>query len=123
MGGQEPGKVQRIANESNEKKFTFKQGDGLNYSFVTGEGPGENTMKEISHKLKQVPQSQFLAEIRGAKLATQTQDIEPKREIDFEKIAANEGDAGQLRFSPDFMSKSASPVANNSPEQSPEKQK
>ena len=53
-----------------KQKYTVKQGDGLQYSFVTGEGPGEGTMEECKKNLQAVPQKDFLAQIRGAKLAT-----------------------------------------------------
>jgi hypothetical protein len=51
------------------------------YSFVEGEGPGENTLKELDQKCHMVPQEEFLAQLRGATIAPATTQAETKREL------------------------------------------
>lgn len=77
-----PGMVQRVLDGSQQAKYRVKDtSQGLVYSFVSGEGPGENTLEEMDQKCQVIPQEEFLAQLRGAKLAEARTEGETKREL------------------------------------------
>ena len=60
MGGQEPGKVQKISdNITSNNKYTIKQNDGLRYSMAEGEGPSRQTEVEMKRKLQSISRDEF----------------------------------------------------------------
>lgn len=45
--------VQRAQSDSDKRKFRTKnEEDGLMYSFVTGEGPGEGTIEQLGRDIQ-----------------------------------------------------------------------